>query len=191
MALIKCKEWGKPLSDEAEACPHCGFKIASQALAIKGFELKQVMVALFASLLSVISLILTSYQWYVGQHVPAIKLAIDISESYLADKVNERNFHNLLVMGSQTKTSNDSQKINLQDEVKRYVMRLNHIAWLALKGQLDDTYLADEIKCDIFAVDKVLPLAIQNGHSFPFIGSLTEFENRHPRSVARCDDNNS
>lgn len=31
MALIKCKECGKEVSSEAEACPHCGAKIASES----------------------------------------------------------------------------------------------------------------------------------------------------------------
>lgn len=31
MALVKCKECGKEVSSEAEACPHCGAKIASNS----------------------------------------------------------------------------------------------------------------------------------------------------------------
>lgn len=31
MALIKCEECGKEVSTEAEACPHCGAKIASKS----------------------------------------------------------------------------------------------------------------------------------------------------------------
>ena len=27
MALIKCSECGKEISDKAKKCPHCGFKI--------------------------------------------------------------------------------------------------------------------------------------------------------------------
>ena len=30
MALIKCPECGKEVSDKAKACPHCGFEIAQQ-----------------------------------------------------------------------------------------------------------------------------------------------------------------
>ena len=31
MALIKCPECGKEISDKAESCPHCGYPITENA----------------------------------------------------------------------------------------------------------------------------------------------------------------
>lgn len=37
MALIKCKECGKEVSDKAETCPHCGYKIPRNSFQNDGF----------------------------------------------------------------------------------------------------------------------------------------------------------
>ena len=43
MALIKCPECGKEISDKAGACPHCGCPIGSTGQQVESNSVKKVM----------------------------------------------------------------------------------------------------------------------------------------------------
>ena len=65
MALIKCSECGKEISDQASACPNCGSPTAFQKKRRKGIE----SMAVLAGILGV-TVFVFSYQNYCNRHIP-------------------------------------------------------------------------------------------------------------------------
>lgn len=86
MALIKCENCGKNVSDKAKTCPHCGKVINQGAIRPSGSSIsdngsvttsfnpkvkkKKTWIAVFLSIIAALALAFAGYFWQEGQRIP-------------------------------------------------------------------------------------------------------------------------
>ncbi len=68
MAMIKCPECGKEVSDKADACPNCGNPISEKAAPKHKSKKKIIVIVLVVCLLSVASAIKLGYDSAAREH---------------------------------------------------------------------------------------------------------------------------
>ena len=68
MALIKCKECGKEMSDQAESCPNCGYKLKNKTIKTK--KTGAIIVLIASSIFVILSLLLLLAEFTPTQSNP-------------------------------------------------------------------------------------------------------------------------
>src|SRR5208283_685135 len=125
--------------------------------------------ALFGSVLSVLTAVFSGFQWWHGEKEAIIKATADLSKQYIVD----HDFYDLAVQLSAL--GNKPAMIDTETKRKafKWIQYLEYIAFLTNNGLLDEAYLAPELKCDISVVALWLSLQPKNT-SFGLITSAID-----------------
>lgn len=107
MALIKCKECGKEISDSAVSCPNCGFKIIQENNIVKEIEVKSKQIRT-GSIISLISssiillflIMICTYNFLMPKtYTEKDKATFTINIGATKDEINQSAFTTYFVTG--------------------------------------------------------------------------------------------
>lgn len=139
MALIKCPECGKDVSDQAPACPNCGYMLKQETVSAKkssSYQKNRITIIIAGAIIMSVILILT----YINS----------IPEKSPFDKLKPH-----MLQGEESEILGTPDKTEEPDEdLDNYVDTYNNISFMGLNGRLKLWYNNNEEKSLSFAVWK-------------------------------------
>ena len=148
MAIIKCEECGKDMSDTLRRCPHCGAKQKKQGKKMKS-KSKKKLIGAIASLFIILLLVVITFNIFRLNKAESQRIEdINANISYLLDK-NTENVAKVVII----------KWINECDDVKKQYSELKWKEKLYVKGYTKVKNKEEEFTKAINTIDKN---AIQN-----------------------------
>lgn len=137
MALIKCPECGKEVSDKAETCPGCGYVLKQNKKKITqaNFSKKNKMAILLGSVILIVVVLAGIYIKNIPEKSPFENLTPDIK----MEQVKK-------LLGKPDKSSKPTK------DLASYVDTYDNVEFMKLNGSLDFFYENDDQKTINFAI---------------------------------------
>ena len=139
MALIKCPECGKEISDKAKACPECGYELKQNVEATKqeSFFKKNKIAVLVIGIVIIIAIVAGVCIKSIPLKSPFEKISVKMTRE----------------QGKKALGKPDSSKKPTAD-VQYYIDTYNNVKFLGMKGNLEAWYYKNEKKALSHAIWK-------------------------------------
>lgn len=137
MALIKCPECGKEISDKAKACPECGYELKQNVETTKkdNFFKKNKKAVLVVGIVIIIAIVAGICIKNIPQKSPFEKISVKMTREQGRKALGK---------------PDSSQKPNA--DVQNYIDTYNNVKFLGMNGNLEFWYENDEQKKLYFAL---------------------------------------
>lgn len=146
MALIKCSECGKEISDTATICPNCGVKTES---AINKSQKTKSNIIITTCIIIIIAIIGISF-YFIYASNPLNKLkneAISILNDYKNDELSRIETKEKLEVIHDEASQKYDDNVDLENKISfnGFIINLSSITWDLTKGEISDTAIDEYI----------------------------------------------